>query len=129
MIPKIIHYCWFGRNLLFDMALKCIDSWKKNCPDYEIVEWNEDNFDLDYFPYDAYVINYITNVKSVIKSDESFASRVVRKSFQRLKNHFYYDYRENERELLASFSFKLLVILKGEEQKTKASSSCGLIFY
>ena len=51
MIPKVIHYCWFGRNPLPDMALKCIDSWKQYCPDYEIVEWNEDNFDLDYFPY------------------------------------------------------------------------------
>ena len=46
MIPKIIHYCWFGRNPLPKLALKCIASWKKFCPDYEIREWNEDNFDV-----------------------------------------------------------------------------------
>lgn len=46
MIPKKIHYCWFGRgkkNKLFD---KCYSSWKKFFPDYEIIEWNEDNFDI-----------------------------------------------------------------------------------
>jgi len=46
MIPKIIHYCWFGRNPLPKMAVECIESWKKHCPDYEIIEWNEDNFDI-----------------------------------------------------------------------------------
>ena len=47
MIPKIIHYCWFGRNPLPPLAEKCIESWKKYCPDYEIKEWNEDNFELE----------------------------------------------------------------------------------
>lgn len=46
MIPKIIHYCWFGRGPKPELALKCIESWKKWCPDYEIIEWNEDNFDI-----------------------------------------------------------------------------------
>ena len=46
-IPKKIHYCWFGRNPKPELALKCIESWKKNCPEYEIVEWNEDNFDMN----------------------------------------------------------------------------------
>ena len=46
-IPKIIHYCWFGGNSLPEMAQRCIASWKKYCPDYEIVEWNEDNFDIN----------------------------------------------------------------------------------
>ncbi|MBE7031627.1 MAG: glycosyl transferase [Ruminococcaceae bacterium] len=46
MIPKIIHYCWFGGNPLSDLAKKCIASWKKYCPDYEIIEWNESNFDI-----------------------------------------------------------------------------------
>lgn len=46
MIPKTIHYCWFGRNPKPKLALKCIKSWKKKCPDYEIIEWNEDNFDI-----------------------------------------------------------------------------------
>lgn len=46
MIPKKIHYCWFGRNDKSKLAEKCINSWKKYCPDYEIIEWNEDNFDV-----------------------------------------------------------------------------------
>ena len=46
-IPQIIHYCWFGGNPLPEMAVKCIDSWKKYCPDYEIKEWNESNFDIN----------------------------------------------------------------------------------
>lgn len=53
MIPKIIHYCWFGRNPLPDLAIKCIDSWKKFFPDYEIKEWNEDNFNVNIIPYTA----------------------------------------------------------------------------
>ena len=51
MIPKIIHYCWFGRGELPELAIKCIKSWKKELPEYEIKEWNEDNFNLDAFPY------------------------------------------------------------------------------
>lgn len=51
MIPKIIHYCWFGGNPLPELAQKCIASWKKYCPDYEIKEWNESNFDLNYNDY------------------------------------------------------------------------------
>lgn len=49
-IPKTIHYCWFGHNPKPDMAEKCIKSWKKHCPDYEIIEWNEDNFDISSCP-------------------------------------------------------------------------------
>ena len=51
MIPKIIHYCWFGENEKPKLAKKCIDSWKRYCPDYEIIEWNESNFDLEQYPY------------------------------------------------------------------------------
>ena len=51
MIPKIIHYCWFGRNPLPDSAQKCIASWRKFMPDYEIKAWNEDNFDVNIIPY------------------------------------------------------------------------------
>lgn len=45
-IPKTIHYCWLGRNPKPKSVLKCIESWKKFCPDYEIIEWNEDNLDI-----------------------------------------------------------------------------------
>lgn len=49
-IPKIIHYCWFGKNPKPKLAEKCIQSWKKHCPDYRIIEWNEDNFDIATAP-------------------------------------------------------------------------------
>ena len=49
-IPKIIHYCWFGGKPKPKLAEKCIASWKKFCPDYQILEWNEDNFDLSAAP-------------------------------------------------------------------------------
>ena len=44
MIPKIIHYCWFGGKPLSDNVRKYIDTWKRYCPDYKIIEWNENNF-------------------------------------------------------------------------------------
>ena len=46
MIPKIIHYCWFGGKEKPEEVLRMIASWKKHCPDYEIKEWNESNFDI-----------------------------------------------------------------------------------
>lgn len=49
-IPKIIHYCWFGGKSKPELAVRCIESWKRVCPDYEIREWNEDNFDLTHTP-------------------------------------------------------------------------------
>ena len=51
MIPKVIHYCWFGRGELPELAVKCIASWKKVLPDYQIKEWNESNFDLNLYLY------------------------------------------------------------------------------
>lgn len=46
-IPKRIHYCWFGKSELPKQAIQCIESWKTFCPGYEIMEWNETNFDVD----------------------------------------------------------------------------------
>lgn len=51
MIPKTIHYCWFGREAMPALAFKCIDSWKKYLPVYELRLWNEDNFDIHSIPY------------------------------------------------------------------------------
>ena len=51
MIPKKIHYFWFGGNEKPKSVKKCIDSWKKYCPDYEIIEWNESNFDIHCMPF------------------------------------------------------------------------------
>ena len=53
MIPKIIHYCWFGGGEKPAVAKKCIESWKKFCPDFEIHEWNEDNCDYLAIPFMA----------------------------------------------------------------------------
>ena len=51
MIPKVIHYCWFGDAPKPKLAEKCLASWKKFCPNFEIVEWNDKNFDLAQSPY------------------------------------------------------------------------------
>jgi len=51
LIPKKLHYMWLGRNPLPANLQKCIDSWKKHCQDYEIIEWNEDNYDINKHPY------------------------------------------------------------------------------
>ena len=51
MIPQTIHYCWFGGNPLPESAQKCIASWRRYFPDWEIKEWNESNFDVDSIPY------------------------------------------------------------------------------
>lgn len=50
-IPKKIHYCWFGGAPLPRLAKKCMKSWKKYCPDYEIICWNEHNFDISCNQY------------------------------------------------------------------------------
>lgn len=51
MIPKIIHYCWFGNNPKTPEILDCIESWRKTCPGFEIKEWNEENFPIEDFPF------------------------------------------------------------------------------
>ena len=51
IIPKIIHYCWFGGNPLPELAQKCIKSWEKYCSNYEIKRWDESNFDFNCCEY------------------------------------------------------------------------------
>ncbi len=51
LIPKVIHYCWFGECQLPDNLQKCIDSWRTHCPDYEIVRWDESNYDIQKYTY------------------------------------------------------------------------------
>ncbi|GMO37881.1 MAG: glycosyltransferase [Termitinemataceae bacterium] len=57
MIPKIIHYCWFGGNQLPELALNCIASWKKYFPDFEIKEWNESNYNVHKIAYTSEAYN------------------------------------------------------------------------
>lgn len=66
MIPKIIHYCWFGRGQKPELAVKCIESWKKYLPDYELKEWNEDNFDITQ---NQYVREAYENLKFAFVTD------------------------------------------------------------
>lgn len=56
LIPKVLHLCWFGNNPKSQQILDCIESWKTFMPDYEIIEWNETNFNIDICSYvkDAY---------------------------------------------------------------------------
>lgn len=51
MIDKKIHYCWFGGKEKPESVMKCIESWRRNLPDYEIFEWNEENFDVTFCQY------------------------------------------------------------------------------
>ena len=51
MIPKLIHYCWFGHGEMPELAQKCIASWHTYMPDWEYKLWNEDNFDVNQIPY------------------------------------------------------------------------------
>ena len=69
MIPKIIHYCWFGRGEKPELLKHCIESWKKYCPDYEIKEWNEENFDVNMFQYtsEAYKMKKYAFVSDVAR--------------------------------------------------------------
>ena len=69
MIPKVIHYCWFGRGEMPKLAIKCIESWKKYCPDYELKLWNEDNFNLNLYPYakEAYESRKFAFVTDVVR--------------------------------------------------------------
>ena len=69
MIPKIIHYCWFGRGEKPELAKKCIASWRKSCPDFEIREWNEGNCDYLSIPFmaEAYAARKYAFVSDVMR--------------------------------------------------------------
>lgn len=69
MIPRLIHYCWFGRGEKSEKINACIESWKKNMPDCEIIEWNEDNFDVNYndFTKKAYELGKYAFVSDVAR--------------------------------------------------------------
>lgn len=51
IIPKLIHYCWFGGGEKPDFLKQCIQSWKRVCPEYTIIEWNEENYDINKYEY------------------------------------------------------------------------------
>lgn len=69
MIPKIIHYCWFGGRPKPTNVLKYMSTWSKHLPDYEIREWNESNFDINYnkFTEEAYAAKKYAFVSDVVR--------------------------------------------------------------
>lgn len=69
MIPKIIHYCWFGRGEMPDLVQKCIASWHQYMPDWEYKLWNEDNFDVNMLPYtkEAYDVKKFAFVSDYVR--------------------------------------------------------------
>lgn len=71
LIPKIIHYCWFGGNPLPDFMQKCIETWKEYCPDYEIIRWDENNYDVKRHKYvrQAYELRKWAFVTDVARLD------------------------------------------------------------
>ena len=68
-IPKTIHYCWFGKGEKPDIVKKCIESWKANLSDYEIIEWNEENFDINSNDYvrEAYKVKKFAFVSDYVR--------------------------------------------------------------
>ena len=70
-IPRKIHYCWFGGNPLPDLAQKCIASWQKYLPDYEIIRWDESNYDVNKIPYtkEAYAAKKFAFVSDYARFD------------------------------------------------------------
>lgn len=70
MIPKIIHFVWFGKSTFTSKVKKCIDSWKKYLPDYEFMLWDESNFEIDnscQFVKDAYALNKFAFVSDYVR--------------------------------------------------------------
>lgn len=69
MIPRRIHYCWFGGHPLPELAMKCIESWHRFMPDYEYMLWNEQNFDINQFHYakEAYDSGKYAFVSDVVR--------------------------------------------------------------
>lgn len=68
MIPKVIHFCWFGKKRKPRLIKDCIRSWKRHLPDYEIIEWNEENSDLSHpFVKEAYELKKWAFVSDYIR--------------------------------------------------------------
>lgn len=97
MIPKIIHYCWFGKGEKPSRIKECISSWKKVLDDYEIIEWNEDNFNVNELEYtrEAYkakkyaFVSDVARVKALYEYGGIYLDTdvMVYKSFDSILNH------------------------------------------
>lgn len=97
MIPKIIHYCWFGRGEKPKKIQECINSWYQHLPDYQIIEWNEDNFNVNKLQYtkDAYeakkyaFVSDVARVKALYEMGGIYLDTdvMVYRSFNEVLNH------------------------------------------
>ncbi|MCR4616172.1 MAG: glycosyl transferase [Clostridiales bacterium] len=74
LIPKKIHYCWFGGKEKPELVKKCMASWKKHLPDYELIEWNENNFDINCttFVREAYENRNFAFVSDYVRAKKLF---------------------------------------------------------
>ena len=85
-IPKVIHYFWFGKGKKPKIFEKCLKSWKEKCPDYEIKEWTEDDFDgyrnflIDLF-YDCFYVNQKETDKKISKEKNEKDLRNIEKQY------------------------------------------------
>lgn len=115
MIPKTIHYCWFGDNPHNDLIKKCIASWKRFLPDYKIIEWNESNIDV-----------FSNEFMKICYEEKKWAYVSDYARLLALKNHggFYLD---TDMEVIKPFpeQFRSYEFLAGEEVDNQVS--CGII--
>ena len=112
MIPRIIHYCWFGGDKP-KKVLKCIESWKKCLPDYEIMEWNQNNFNVYEKQYtaDAYQAHKYAFVSDVARIKALYdyggiyldTDVMVYKNFNNILNHRCVFGFEEEQYIATSF--------------------------
>lgn len=137
-IPKKIHYIWIGKKEKPQSVLTCIDSWKKFCPDYEIIEWNEDNFDISSSRYAseayeakkyAFVTDYMRLV--ILKNEGGIyldTDIELRKNLDRFLSHDCFFGFENQATLLTAligakkdskYIDKLLIYYSGRSFKLK----------
>lgn len=126
MIPKVIHYCWFGRGKKPHLIRKCLKTWRKVMPDYEIKEWNEDNFDVNALPFvrQAYEEKKWAFVADVCRFYACYHEggiyldtdvEVFRRFDEFLNNSFFIgiEYQENAKEFRLSIDVSVFGCLKG----------------
>jgi len=116
-IPKIIHYCWFGNNPLPESAMKCINSWKKYFPDYEIKEWNETNYNVNIIPFTTEAYN---------NNKYAFVSDFARFDILYKEGGIYFD---TDVEIIKSFNNILNNSFLGMETTGRINPGLGCGFY
>lgn len=115
-IPTKIHYCWFGGNEKPEIVLKCIESWKKYMPNYEIIEWNESN-------YDCHKVDFVDEAYNAKKW--AFVSDYARFDILNQYGGIYFD---TDVELLKSISDEMLNKNAFTGMESAGKVSPGLVF-